>query len=103
MADTQVANTILQQLGGKRFVLMTGSSNFVCTENSLTFRVPSAKNKITHVVITLEPSDTYTVEFLNCRMTANGYKREVVSTHEDVYFDVLEDVFERNTRLYTHM
>ena len=28
--DNQIAATILQQIGGKRFVVMTGSHDFIC-------------------------------------------------------------------------
>ena len=31
----QVAQTILQQLGGNKFVVMTGSKNFIAGENFL--------------------------------------------------------------------
>jgi hypothetical protein len=98
MADLTVANTILQQLGGNRFRIMTGARDFVGTENSLTFKIP-VSNKVTHVVITLEPDDTYKMEFLNCR---DG-QRKVLSTHEDVYFDMLEDIFTSETGLYTRL
>ena len=97
----EVANTILQQYGGHRFLLITGAKNLIGTENSLTFKITGAKNAITHVITTLMPSDTYKVEFLNCRMTAKGHKREIVSIHLDVYFDALQDLFESETGLYT--
>src|ERR1700735_2706217 len=101
MADMTVANTILEQYGGKQFIAMTGASNFVGTENSLTCRIAPAKNLITHVVTTLMPSDTYKVEFLH-RNIACGIEisREVVSIHEDVYFDSLQDLFEEETDIY---
>ena len=38
-----VAATILQQLGGHKFVVMTGSSHFVSDKNTL--RMKLAKNK----------------------------------------------------------
>ena len=38
-----VADTILQQLGGHKFVVMTGSSHFVSDKNTL--RMKLAKNK----------------------------------------------------------
>lgn len=101
VTDMTVANTILAQYGGGAFVFITGAKNLNGSENSLTFRIPDAKNKIITVVTTLMPSDTYKVEYLNCRMTEKGPKREVVSVHEDVYSDQLQDIFERETGLYT--
>lgn len=100
MADTTVAQTILAQYGGNHFAMVTGANTFSADKNSLTFRVPKAKKSITHVVTTLMPSDTYKVEFLNCRLTANGHKREIVATYTDVYSDQLQDIFEEETGLY---
>lgn len=100
MADMLVTNFIKQQYGGRALSLFTGAKDYTGTENSLTFRIPSAKNAITHVVTTLTPADTYTVEFLNCHFTKNGFKREVVLTHTDVYCDQLLDIFEQETGLY---
>ena len=101
MADMTVANTILAQYGGRIFRMVTGANTFTGTENSLTFRVPNAKNAITHVVTTLMPSDTYKVEFLSIsRAIGVEMDRKVISTHEDVYFDALMDVFEQETGLY---
>lgn len=33
--DNQIATTILQQLGGKRFVVMTGAKDFIAIDNGL--------------------------------------------------------------------
>lgn len=100
MADMTVANTILAQYGGKSFCVITGASNLVGSPNSLSFRVPNAQKKITHVVTTLLPSDTYRVEFIKSTGGGLSLNREVVSIHEDVYFDSLQDIFERETGLY---
>jgi len=101
MADMTVSQTIYEQLGGGRFRMMTGANTFVSDTNSLSFRVPNAENKITLVKITLTPDDLYTVEFVNARRTANGYKNEVVATEAGVYFDALQDLFTNYTGLFT--
>lgn len=65
---TQIANQILEQLGGRRFIAMTGARNLCSLEGGrgLGFQLPRgfAHNKATHVRIHLEPTDTYRVEFL---------------------------------------
>ena len=38
--STTIATTILQQLGGSRFIAMTGAKNLVAEENALIFRLP---------------------------------------------------------------
>lgn len=96
-----IAQTILDQLGGKRFVTMTGAKNFGDTGNGLAFQVPASltKNRINAVKIVLDPSDTYTVKFL--RIGRSDLK--TISQHSMIYCDQLEDLFERETGLLTHL
>lgn len=57
-----IAETILEQLGGNKFVVMTGAKNFVKTDNSLKFFLPRrAGSKVNLVTITLE-NDLYILE-----------------------------------------
>ncbi|EFE7250305.1 hypothetical protein F9V24_27190, partial [Escherichia coli] len=62
-----VATEILNQLGGNRFIAMTGAKNFTCFdengESGLCFRLPSnfAMKGINLVKIKLTFSDTYLV------------------------------------------
>ncbi|WP_235612499.1 hypothetical protein [Vibrio cyclitrophicus] len=62
----QVANTILMQLGGRRFSMMTGAKQFVAIERGLLFALPArlAKQGINKMRIELEANDTYTVTAL---------------------------------------
>ena len=94
----QVANTILQQLGGGRFIAMTGARLFCGDNTSLQFSIPTAKG-INKVRIVLDPSDTYTVEFYNLRGTKITKKAAV----NDIYAEDLCDVFEDHTGLYTSL
>ena len=89
-----VANIILNQLGGRRFIAMTGAKNFGDTGNGLAFQVPASltKNRINTVKIVLDPSDTYTVKFM--RMTSRELK--TISEHSMIYCDQLEDLFEQH-------
>ena len=99
-SNQQVAQTILSQLGGNRFIAMTGCSNFLSDINSLSFKLPrgSAKNKATHCTITLDASDTYTIEFVKCNMRAAVY-RQVVAETSGVYADQLCELFTAATGL----
>jgi hypothetical protein len=96
-----VANTILQQLGGKRFIVMTGSYNFLGTETSLSFKLRRNSANASGMKITLTPADTYTVEFYQIRKMEAIWMAE--HKYEDVYCDMLEELFERVTGLYTHL
>lgn len=109
-AETKaIAGTILQQLGGRRFYTMTGASSFSSGQfkngPGISFRIPRAKQGIMGVRIVLTPNDLYTMEFLAQRGSFKGgdYRVEVVATHEDVYFDSLEEIFERETGLATSL
>ena len=97
--DMTVAKTILEQLGGRRFIVMTGSKNFVGSNDSLSFKVGSNGSKVTHVRVTLTPADLYTVVFMNVRK----FEVKELSKHEDVYNDQLQEIFTRETGMYTRL
>lgn len=65
----QIATTILEQLGGNKFIVMTGSKNFVHGDDHLQFKIGSGTiNKATHCRITLLPLDAgYTMTFFKIR------------------------------------
>lgn len=70
MSDLTVAKTILEQLGGNKFRVMTGAKNLVGTDNSLSFRLPGSgfcKQGINSVKITLNGSDLYDVRYMRVR------------------------------------
>lgn len=99
----EVSETILRQLGGRQFIVMTGARNFIGHPDMLTFRLPGSggfcKNGINRVAIRLNPSDTYTVTFSRIR----GMKAVEIAEHRDVYFDSLQEIFTRETGLETHL
>jgi hypothetical protein len=91
-----VAKTILQQLGGGAFVVMTGAHSFVFDASvvQLKFKAP-ATNGANCLRIELEPTDTYRVEFWKVR-GANAAK---VTTVDGVFAEDLRGLFERETGL----
>ncbi len=99
--NLDVAHTILQQLGGRRFIAMTGAKNFTSSEVGLNFKIPSgtAHCNINLVSIVLKPNDTYTVTFMKTR----GLDVAVVQEHDMVHCDQLEGLFVRTTGLLTRM
>lgn len=103
MSNTQVAATILQQLGGGRFAVMTGAREFLAGENSLMFRLPqNASRRVRKVRITLDASDTYTMEFIG-RMPGHRDLLCVLKTVPGVYCDQLQSIFTAETGLYTKL
>ena len=97
-----IANTILEQLGGRMFTMMTGARDLLSTGDtakgpgSLRFRVPIGKGKSRIVDIQLTHLDVYTVSFYT-------YQGKLLSQHEDIYEDRLRWLFERETGLRTSL
>lgn len=100
MSNLIVAKTILEQLGGNKFRVMTGAKNFVGTDNSISFKLPRFTGlKITHVRITLNSLDLYDIEFLNIR----GSNMKVIEKNENIYCNQLQHAFTSATGLDTHL
>ena len=115
MSDLHVANTILQQLGGKRFIVMTGSKNFVGDEHGLTMTLARNKSRANRLRITLTAMDDYNLEFYRYspsrmkvdhkKMTCEWVpqKRETVKRYNGIFCDQLEEIFRITTGLYTRL
>lgn len=97
----RAANTILAQLGGNRFTVMTGARSYVGSADTLSFKLPNrfANDGINGVRITLDASDTYTVDFYKIR----GIKMTTVKSVSGVYADQLRALFTRVTGLDTSL
>ena len=93
LTESQVAKTILQQLGGNRFIAMTGAKNFGSSSKSLQMKIGRNSKSISHVVITLKSSDLYDMEFIRIR----GTSRKVVKKVTGVYADMLGTMFKKYT------
>jgi len=92
---------IIEQMGGRKIFAMAFNSSAYATSPKpyITFSIaPSLRRaaKCTHVRVTLEPSDTYKVEFLKVR----GVECKTVYETDDIYCDGLKGLVERKTGLY---
>ena len=61
--DMTVAKTILEQLGGNKFRVMTGAKNFGARDNSLSMRIGRNSSNTNYLKITLNSMDTYDKKF----------------------------------------
>lgn len=95
----KVAQTILNQLGGNRFIAMTGSKQFIAGENFLRMRLSRNKSGANMLKISLNSLDTYDLEFL--KVAKNDFK--TVKTVRGVYNDMLQDIFTSETGFYTKL
>lgn len=103
MSNTSVAQIILQQLGGRRFITMTGAREITLGDGYLRFKLPSgfAREGINVVSVVLNCSDTYTVEFLKCNF--KKHEEKIVAKHGNVYHNQLQPVFTEVTGLDTSL
>lgn len=96
MTDKTVAITILKQLGGKRFMVMTGAKGFLALDDGMAFSIPKGANGIRRIKITLNSMDLYDMEFYS--LSGKSLKKV-----NNVYNDQLQDIFTAETGLYTHL
>lgn len=104
-----VATTILAQLGGRRFIACTGTRDFIGGEYSLKMTLPKNKSKANRLLITLDSTDTYTVEFFKYRpasirvnhkaqtATVVEEKSTEIKSFSGIYCDQLQEIFEQVT------
>lgn len=98
----EIANTILAQLGGGRFLMMTGSKDLVGGERTLSMRLGrGTKNKATHMRVTLDATDTYTVDFM--KWNRAKLEMQAVSSESMIYDDMLQSTFTSATGFYTSL
>lgn len=94
-----MANIILQQLGGNKFLAMTGAKNLIGDNSMLMFSISGTKNKSNKIRITLNNSDLYNVEFFNIR----GTNVKEISKFHNIFADQLQSLFTQETGLYTYL
>lgn len=98
-AMNPIPQMILAQLGGNRFLAMTGARNLTGGENYLNMAVPNARHngkRILAIWVILEPSDTYTVRAVRFGNTAKGESfMHIAAEENDVYCDNLRETFTR--------
>ena len=113
--DKEVAEIILEQMGGNHFVVMCGIKDMVYGHNEngdswLRMKLPRNGSKANLLRITLNGKDLYDMEFLKVSypkmkkdFTFSDYKETEVAVFEDVYCDQLAEIFEQTTKMYTKL
>ena len=102
MNTPQVPAEILRQLGGSKFIAMTGSKNFTYdSKNPFYLSMHLTKNKAgaKFLKIELNGLDLYNVTF------SKLIKEQIVTvkSFENVYDDMLQNIFTQVTGLSTHL
>jgi hypothetical protein len=99
--------TMLEQLGGNKFVAMTGAKDFVSSDNPqprLSMRLPAnlTKRRGTHLEISLLPTDEYMLVFFKGKRGKPG-ERDIIGVNRGVQVSNLRQCFEDMTGLRTSL
>jgi hypothetical protein len=97
--DKRQGAEVIKQLGGGRFIAMTGAKDFFIGPKGVVFKIGRNSKGVNYVRINLNSMDTYDVEYLSVR----NYKEKVKSTAKGIYADMLRDSFEAHTGLRTSL
>lgn len=95
--NQMIAKVIAAQLGGGRFVVMTGANRMLAVERGLQFKLPSnfAKDGINCVEVKLNDRDLYDLSFKRIR----GLNVTLVAEAENIDAEALRGVFAEATSL----
>lgn len=109
--DMHIARTILSQLGGNRFIAMTGVKTIINEHNGLMciFSSKNTKDRGTHFKITLNGNDLYDLEYYKIVMKKDkdiSYwipTLEIIKESKNIDVNNLRETFTSMTGLYTHL
>ncbi len=99
-SDITVATEIIKQLGGRRFIAMTGSKNFVYDSYSLSMRLTRNKAGAQYLNIKLNGLDLYDMVFMSFDHAGN---KTIKAEYSNIYFDDLQNIFTSVTGLNTSL
>lgn len=96
--ENTIAQTILAQLGGKRFLAMTGAKNLLAGEDYLAMSLPGSltKGRVNKIRIRLAADDTYTLDTFKLDRHVS---LAPVRTMSGVYVENLRAIFTEMTGL----
>ena len=96
--DKKQGAEILNQLGGNRFIMMTGAKHFGVGKEGLSFKIGRNSKQVNHIKIDYDRGrDLYNIKF--DWVTKRGIKNK--KTLKGIYADQLAKVFEKYTGMYT--
>lgn len=130
MDMTTISNIIFNQLGGQKFVVMTGAKYMVSSENGLTFQIGKNASKANLVKVTVNANDTYNLQFWNKGKEINSIllmvkyfqqglndeqirikvaeaekkaEPKMLKEYSGIYSDQLQELFTEYTKMYTKL
>ena len=97
--DRRKAAEILKQIGGNRFIAMTGAKGFAFSDKYMSFKIGRNSKGINFVRIGHNAKDLYDMEFGFVSTRGIKVKKKV----KDVYADMLGTIFTKHTGMYTSL
>ena len=94
-----IARTILDQLGGHKFRVMTGAKNFADHGNALSMKLGRNSSNSNYLKVSLNSMDLYDVHFSK----VTKFEEKSVKEYNNVYADSLVELFESHTGMYTKL
>ena len=91
--DRKKAAIILKQIGGNRFIAMTGAKGFTFSDKYMSFKIGRNSKGINFVRIGHNAMDTYDMEFGFVSVKGIKVKKKV----KGVYADMLGTMFKKHT------
>jgi len=93
--------TIIKQLGGQKFIMMTGAKQFVSDSEKqrIFFKIGRNSGGVNMVEIKLNGLDLYDMKFL--WVSVKGIK--TIKEYGSVYYDQLQSLFTSVTGMYTSL
>jgi len=97
--DRKKAAIILKQIGGNKFIAMTGAKGFAFSDKYMSFKIGKNSKGINFVRIGHNAKDLYDMEFGFVSVRGIKVKKKV----KDVYADMLGTMFEKYTGMRTSL
>jgi len=98
--DKRQAGETLKQLGGNKFIMMTGAKNFAVGPKGMGFKIGRNSKGVNYIRIDLDRGrDLYNMEFIQMR----GGNLKVKLKVKGVYNDQLQKMFTKHTGMYTSL
>jgi hypothetical protein len=95
-----IAKTIIQQLGGNKFITMTGAKNIFADGQGVTMQIMKNKSKAKYLTIQLNSLDLYDMQF---KSIDKDFNLIIKAEKQNVYAEDLEIIFTNITGLNTRL
>lgn len=104
--NIEIAQTILNQLGGKRFSVMTGAKDHVAIENGVRFKIGRNATSCNTVSVEYDAGrDLYNMTFEKVSLSRKTWEvtRKKIKIFEGVFADQLQELFTDTTGMCTSL